>query len=58
MEKCRFQASILMEKCMKGAWFVGKSVTNSIYSLEKVLNHLNITSSILAIFTYNTSLNR
>lgn len=58
MEKCRFQASILMEKCIKELLFVGKSVTNSNYSLEKVLNHLNIISSILAIFTYNTSLNR
>jgi len=47
MEKCRFHASILMEKCVTWSlirWkkcdefdlFAGKSVTNSIYSLEKV----------------------
>ena len=24
-EKCRLQTSILMEKCLKGLWFVGKS---------------------------------
>ena len=26
MQKCSFQSSILMEKYIKGAWFVGKSV--------------------------------
>lgn len=26
-EKCRFQTSILMEKCLRGLWFVGKSGT-------------------------------
>jgi hypothetical protein len=36
MEKCRFQASILMEKCITELLFVGKSVANSIYSLEKM----------------------
>ena len=36
MEKCSSQASILMEKCINVVIFVGKSVTNSIYSLEKV----------------------
>ena len=36
MEKCSSEASILMEKCINGAGFVGKSVTNPIYSLEKV----------------------
>ena len=36
MEKCRFQASILMEKSIKELLFIGKSVANSIYSLEKV----------------------
>ena len=36
MEKCSSQASILMEKCINGVSFDGKSVTNSIYSLEKV----------------------
>ena len=36
MEKCSSQASILMEKCIKELLFAGKSVTNSIDSLEKV----------------------
>ena len=58
MEKCSSQASNLIEKCINEASFAGKSVSKSIYSLEKVLNCLNIISSILAIFTYNTSLKR
>ena len=40
MEKCRFQASILTEKCIKELRFVGKSVTNLIYSLEKMYRTL------------------
>ena len=43
MEKCRFQASILMEKCINRASFARKSVTNSIYSLEKMYQTIQMT---------------
>ena len=36
MEKCRFRASILMEKCLKKSDSLEKSEMNSIYSLEKM----------------------
>ena len=36
MEKRSSQASILMEKCIDGVIIAVKSVTNSIYSLEKM----------------------
>ena len=34
-----FKPQFWWKSVWKGAWFVGKSVTNSIYSLEKVYNH-------------------